>query len=99
MTALPYGGAPTRIGELDVLPVFDGYSREDPTHFYTLHEGAPPRRGERREDWAEYPGFLDADGFLEHGLGGFLSAPAAIPCSSTAASARIRSDRTGPMTG
>ena len=40
MTALPYGGAPIRIGELDILPVFDGYSREDPTHFYTLHEDA-----------------------------------------------------------
>jgi len=72
MTVLPYGGALTRIGELDILPVFDGYSREDPTHFYTIHDNAPIRRGQRREDWADYPGFLDADGLLEHGLGGFL---------------------------
>ena len=28
--------------------------------------------GQRREDWSDYPGFLDADGLLEHGLGGFL---------------------------
>jgi glyoxylase-like metal-dependent hydrolase (beta-lactamase superfamily II) len=72
MAELPYGGAPARIGDLDVLPIFDGYSREDPTHFYTLHEGAAPRRGQQREDWNAYPQFLDGAGLLEHALGGFL---------------------------
>ena len=72
MPELPYGGAVASIGDFEVVPIFDGYSREDPTHFYTLHEGAPPRRGQRREDWDGYLEFLDADGFLEHGLGGFL---------------------------
>jgi glyoxylase-like metal-dependent hydrolase (beta-lactamase superfamily II) len=72
MTAIPYGGAVTSIGDLDIFPVFDGYSREDPTHFYTLHDNATPRRGQRREDWEEYGAFLDSDGLLEHALGGFL---------------------------
>jgi glyoxylase-like metal-dependent hydrolase (beta-lactamase superfamily II) len=70
--ALPYGGAVARIGDLEVVPVFDGYSREDPTHFYAVHAGAPPQRGDAREDWAPYADFLDGDGLLEHGLGGFL---------------------------
>lgn len=70
--AIPYGGATARIGELEVVPVFDGYSREDPTHFYVTHENAAAERGHRREDWAEFASFLDPDGMIEHGLGGFL---------------------------
>jgi AcrR family transcriptional regulator len=69
---LPYGGEVERIGDLEVVPVFDGYSREDPTHFYAVHPDAPPQRGDAREDWAEHTDFLDADGLVEHGLGGFL---------------------------
>jgi glyoxylase-like metal-dependent hydrolase (beta-lactamase superfamily II) len=69
---LPYGGVVERIGALEVVPVFDGYSREDPLHFYRLHPDAPPRRGEAGEDWSERREFLDADGRIEHGLGGFL---------------------------
>jgi glyoxylase-like metal-dependent hydrolase (beta-lactamase superfamily II) len=70
--SLPYGGQVERIGDLDVFPVFDGYSREDPTHFYVVHEDAAPQKGYRRDDWLDYGQFLDADGLLEHGLGGFL---------------------------
>jgi glyoxylase-like metal-dependent hydrolase (beta-lactamase superfamily II) len=69
---IPYGGATARIGDLEVVPVFDGYSREDPTHFYVTHENTAVERGHRREDWADFAGFLDRDGMIEHGLGGFL---------------------------
>src|SRR5688572_18064242 len=72
MDSLPYGGIAERIGDLEVLPVFDGYSREDPMHFYRLHPDAPLRRGESIEDWSERREFLDGDGLVEHGLGGFL---------------------------
>jgi glyoxylase-like metal-dependent hydrolase (beta-lactamase superfamily II) len=71
-SSLPYGGVAERVGELEVLPVFDGYSREDPTHFYRLHPDAPWRRGEAGDDWSERREFLDDDGLIEHGLGGFL---------------------------
>jgi glyoxylase-like metal-dependent hydrolase (beta-lactamase superfamily II) len=69
---IPYGGEITRIGDLEVIPVFDGYSREDPTHFYAIHPDAPPQRGDARSDWGQYADFLDGDGLLEHGVGGFL---------------------------
>lgn len=69
---LPYGGVTERIGALEVLPVFDGYSREDPMHLYRLHPDAPLRRGESSDDWSEHREFLDDDGRVEHGLGGFL---------------------------
>jgi glyoxylase-like metal-dependent hydrolase (beta-lactamase superfamily II) len=70
--ALPYGGEVAHIGELTVVPVFDGYSREDPTHFYVVHADAAAQKGDRREDWGSYQDFLDPDGLLEHGVGGFL---------------------------
>jgi glyoxylase-like metal-dependent hydrolase (beta-lactamase superfamily II) len=69
---IPYGGAPERVGDLEVLPIFDGYSREDPTRFYVTHPDAEYQPGHRREDWDDFSGFLDGDGLLEHGLGGFL---------------------------
>jgi glyoxylase-like metal-dependent hydrolase (beta-lactamase superfamily II) len=72
MTNLPYGGAVERVGDLDVVPIFDGYSREDPTHMFITHADAQYERGHRREDWDELQEFLDADGMVEHGLGGFL---------------------------
>ena len=73
MTAtIPYGGAIERVGELEVVPVFDGYSREDPARFYVTHEGMAYQRGHQRSDWDEFAGFLDDDGLLEHGVGGFL---------------------------
>jgi glyoxylase-like metal-dependent hydrolase (beta-lactamase superfamily II) len=70
--ALPYGGSSQRIGDLEVVPVFDGYSREDPTHMYVTHADAAYERGHDREDWDGLEQFLDADGMVEHGLGGFL---------------------------
>jgi glyoxylase-like metal-dependent hydrolase (beta-lactamase superfamily II) len=70
--AIPYGGQVTVIGDIEVIPVFDGYSREDPTHFYAVHPDAPPQKGDRIEDWDQYRDFLDDLGRLEHGLGGFL---------------------------
>jgi glyoxylase-like metal-dependent hydrolase (beta-lactamase superfamily II) len=70
--AIPYGGAAVRIGDLTVLPAFDGYSREEPTHFYAVHPDAPPQRGDDPSDWAPYRSFLDRDGLMEHGLGGFV---------------------------
>ena len=69
---LPYGGTVEHIGDLEVIPVFDGYSREDPTHMFVAHLDAQYERGHRREDWDDVPEFLDPDGLLEHGLGGFL---------------------------
>jgi glyoxylase-like metal-dependent hydrolase (beta-lactamase superfamily II) len=71
-TSLPHGGAPERIGDLEVVPVFDGYSREDPTHMYVTHADARYERGHRRDDWDGLEQFLDAEGMVEHGLGGFL---------------------------
>jgi glyoxylase-like metal-dependent hydrolase (beta-lactamase superfamily II) len=70
--AIPYGGSAASIGNLEVIPVFDGYSRENPTHFYSVRPDAPPQKGDRLEDWAPYRNFLDGDGQIEHGLGGFL---------------------------
>jgi glyoxylase-like metal-dependent hydrolase (beta-lactamase superfamily II) len=70
--SLPYGGRVEHIGDLDVIPVFDGYSSEDPTHFYVIHKDAAPQKGYRHDDWLDYRQFLDAEGLLEHGLGGFL---------------------------
>lgn len=69
---LPYGGAVETIGDIEVTPVFDGYSKERPSHMYGLHTDAPPRRGDRDEDWLIHGEFLDEEGLLEHGLGGFL---------------------------
>jgi glyoxylase-like metal-dependent hydrolase (beta-lactamase superfamily II) len=69
---IPYGGQVTLVGDLEVIPVFDGYSREDPTHFYSVHPDAPLQRGDRIDDWEGYGDFLDGQGRLEHGLGGFL---------------------------
>jgi glyoxylase-like metal-dependent hydrolase (beta-lactamase superfamily II) len=69
---LPYGGQRESIGDLEVVPVFDGYSREDPTRMFVTEEGEDRRLGHRREDWDTYRDFLDHDGLLEHGLGGFL---------------------------
>jgi len=72
VTSIPYGGRVAQVGRLSVVPVFDGASREDPTHFYVTHPGAPPARGHRREDWREHRDLLDPDGQLEHVVGGFL---------------------------
>ena len=71
-STIPYGGAAERVGDLEVVPVFDGYSREDPTRFYVTHVDAAYERGHRREDWEEFADLLDGDGQLEHGVGGFL---------------------------
>lgn len=72
MTAIPYGGVTEWIGNLEVVPVFDGYSHEDPAQFYLIHEDAVPELGHRREDWLPFSDLLDEGGMIEHGLGGFL---------------------------
>ena len=72
VSGLPYGGETQQIGDLTVVPVFDGYSREDPTQFYVVRAGEAPQKGDRREDWAPHRQFLGDDGLLEHGVGGFL---------------------------
>jgi glyoxylase-like metal-dependent hydrolase (beta-lactamase superfamily II) len=69
---LPYGASVERVGDLEIVPVFDGYSRENPTHFYKAHEGVEYQPGHNVEDWDPYREFLDHDGLLGHGLGGFL---------------------------
>jgi glyoxylase-like metal-dependent hydrolase (beta-lactamase superfamily II) len=71
-TTIPYGGQVERIGDLEVIPVFDGYSREDPTTMFVFEETSETLLGHRREDWQEYSDLLDSAGQLEHGLGGFL---------------------------
>jgi len=74
--SLPYGGEVARVGALTVVPVFDGFSREDPTQFYVTHPNQPTQRGDRREDWAPYADLLAPDGMLEHVLGGLVIATA-----------------------
>ena len=54
-STIPYGGAAERVGDLEVVPVFDGYSREDPTRFYVTHVDAAYERGHRREDGRSSP--------------------------------------------
>jgi glyoxylase-like metal-dependent hydrolase (beta-lactamase superfamily II) len=51
-----------RIGDLVVEPVFDGVMKAPATAF----------QGTTDEQWAPHRQFLDADGFLEFALGGFL---------------------------
>jgi glyoxylase-like metal-dependent hydrolase (beta-lactamase superfamily II) len=72
MTTIPYGGETVRVGDLEVMPVFDGYSKEDPTHFYITRADMPRERGHSIDDWSAYPEFLDDNKLIEHGLGGFL---------------------------
>jgi glyoxylase-like metal-dependent hydrolase (beta-lactamase superfamily II) len=69
---LPYGGAVERVGEIDVVPVFDGYAYDKPIHMYGFDPSRARLRGEREEDWAEHGEFLDAEGRIEHAYGGFL---------------------------
>ncbi|MCB0994689.1 MAG: MBL fold metallo-hydrolase, partial [Acidimicrobiales bacterium] len=69
----PYGGRVEWIGDLAVLPVFDGCSREDPTHMFITRADQPAAPGHRTEDWQPYAeDFLDSEGLLEHAVGGFL---------------------------
>ena len=72
MSSIPYGGCVVQVGQLSIVPVFDGTSREDPTHFYVTHPGMNPAPGHRREDWEKHRDLLDPDGRLEHAVGGFL---------------------------
>jgi glyoxylase-like metal-dependent hydrolase (beta-lactamase superfamily II) len=72
MQTIPYGGELAQVGDLTLLPVFDGYSREDPTAFYVTHADVVPQKGYGAADWKPHRDLLDDDGLLEHGLGGFL---------------------------
>jgi glyoxylase-like metal-dependent hydrolase (beta-lactamase superfamily II) len=70
--SFPQGGQVMAVGELVVVPVFDGVSTEDPTEFYRLSHGESQQRGFRAEDWAPYPELLGATGLLDHAYGGYL---------------------------
>jgi glyoxylase-like metal-dependent hydrolase (beta-lactamase superfamily II) len=62
-----------RVGDLDVLPVFDGNIRLEPSEAYRLGaSGDAPGRGADAADWAPHQGLLADDGMLEIALGGFL---------------------------
>jgi glyoxylase-like metal-dependent hydrolase (beta-lactamase superfamily II) len=52
-----------RVGELEVVPVWDGSAQLDPTAFVA---------GSTHQDWQSHPRLLDADGRLPIELGGFL---------------------------
>jgi glyoxylase-like metal-dependent hydrolase (beta-lactamase superfamily II) len=52
-----------RVGELEVLPVWDGTAHVDPTQFVS---------GSTERDWQSHPRLLDAGGRLPIELGGFL---------------------------
>jgi glyoxylase-like metal-dependent hydrolase (beta-lactamase superfamily II) len=71
-TQLPYGGEVATVGDLTVIPVFDGFQREDPTHFFINRLDQPREKGHDADDWAPYRDLLDADGLLEHTYGAFL---------------------------
>jgi glyoxylase-like metal-dependent hydrolase (beta-lactamase superfamily II) len=71
-TQLPYGGEVATIGDLTVIPIFDGFQREDPTHFFISRPDQPREKGHEAVDWAPYRDLLDGDGLLEHTYGGFL---------------------------
>jgi glyoxylase-like metal-dependent hydrolase (beta-lactamase superfamily II) len=70
--SIPYGGQVERVGDLEVVPVFDGYAYDEPIHMYGVLPENASRRGERAEDWVEYSEYLGDDGRIEHAYGGFL---------------------------
>jgi glyoxylase-like metal-dependent hydrolase (beta-lactamase superfamily II) len=70
--AFPQDGQVMTVGDLVVVPVFDGVSSEDPTEFYRVTHGEPEQKGFRREDWTPYADLLGAGGQLDHAYGGFL---------------------------
>jgi len=59
------------VGELVVIPVFDGVSSEDPTEFYRLTHDSD-QRGFRADDWLPYSDLLSATGRLDHAYGGYV---------------------------
>jgi glyoxylase-like metal-dependent hydrolase (beta-lactamase superfamily II) len=70
--SLPYGGQVERVGDLDVVPVFDGHAYDPPLKMYNVLPDNAGRRGEHPEDWAEYGEILDSQGRVPHAYGGFL---------------------------
>ncbi len=68
----PHGGQIMSVGELDVVPVFDGVSTEDPTDFYRLNHSDLTQKGFRTEDWAPYSDLLGPSGQLDHAYGGYI---------------------------
>ncbi len=65
-------GEPIRIGDLVVIPIFDGVTRSSATTFYRLRADEPERLGFRIEDWAPHRDLLDDNDTFEHVYGGFL---------------------------
>src|SRR5450631_3949360 len=60
------------VGDLEVIPIFDGVSSEDPTEFYRLSHGEVDQKGFRRDDWAPYADLLSSAGLLDHAYGGYI---------------------------
>ncbi|HEV8298018.1 MAG TPA: MBL fold metallo-hydrolase [Acidimicrobiales bacterium] len=70
--SFPQGGRIAQIGSLEVVPVFDGTTSEDPTAFYRVSHGEAAQRGFEADDWVPFRDLLDDDGLLQHAYGGFL---------------------------
>jgi glyoxylase-like metal-dependent hydrolase (beta-lactamase superfamily II) len=70
--SFPQGGQVMTVGELVVVPVFDGVSAEDPTEFYLLAHSDLTQKGFRSEDWAPYSDLLSPAGLLDHAYGGYV---------------------------
>jgi hypothetical protein len=52
-------GEPVKVGDLVVIPIFDGITRSSASTFYRLRVDEPERRGFRIEDWAAHRDLLD----------------------------------------
>ena len=61
-----------RVGDLEVVPVLDGFARMPPTAAFREGADAIGGKGGADEDWAPHRGLLDDEGLLEMALGGFL---------------------------
>jgi glyoxylase-like metal-dependent hydrolase (beta-lactamase superfamily II) len=59
-----------KVGELEILPVFDAKAAVPPAAAYS-YEGATGK-GTQPDDWAPHADLLDADGNLEIHMGGYL---------------------------
>jgi glyoxylase-like metal-dependent hydrolase (beta-lactamase superfamily II) len=70
--SFPQGGQIMTVGDLVVIPVFDGVTSEDPTDFYRVTHGEADQKGFRREEWTPFSDMLNSDGLLDHAYGGYI---------------------------
>jgi glyoxylase-like metal-dependent hydrolase (beta-lactamase superfamily II) len=61
-----------KIGDIEVLPVFDGIARLKPHRVYAMKAVTPDRKGYDEADWDPYRYLLDSDNKMEMPMGGFL---------------------------